>query len=73
MLKCGVALPSSMDLPNPGKEPPSPTVQAASLPSEPPGKPIRCFTFSLCLAGLLAKLLLLSCVVFEAAALPSRF
>ena len=27
------------DLPNPGIEPRSPTLQADSLPSEPPGKP----------------------------------
>ena len=35
-------MPSSMDLPNPGIEPRSPTLQACSLPSEPPGKPIGC-------------------------------
>ena len=28
------------DLPNPGIEPRSPTLQADSLPAEPPGKPI---------------------------------
>ena len=31
--------PSPGDLPNPGIEPSSPTLQADSLPSEPPGKP----------------------------------
>ena len=31
--------PSPGDLPNPGFEPRSPTLQADSLPSEPPGKP----------------------------------
>ena len=34
-----VAMPSSRDLPNPGIEPRSPTLQEDSLPSEPPGKP----------------------------------
>ena len=29
------------DLPNPGMEPRSPTLQADSLPSDPPGKPIK--------------------------------
>ena len=33
-----VALPFSRDLPNPGIEPRSPTVQLCSLLSEPPGK-----------------------------------
>ena len=32
--------PSPGDLPNPGTEPRSPTVQADSLPAEPPGKPL---------------------------------
>ena len=32
--------PSSGHLPNPGIEPRSPTLQADSLPAEPPGKPI---------------------------------
>ena len=32
--------PSPGDLPNPGNEPRSPTLQADSLPTEPPGKPI---------------------------------
>ena len=31
--------PSPEDLPNPGTEPRSPTLQAYSLPAEPPGKP----------------------------------
>ena len=34
-----LAVPSSGDLPNPGTEPKSPTLQADSLLSEPPGKP----------------------------------
>ena len=33
--------PSPGDLPNPGIEPRSPTLQADSLPSEPPGKPMN--------------------------------
>ena len=36
----GLPFPSPGDLPNPGMEPGSPTLQADSLPSEPPGKPI---------------------------------
>ena len=35
-----VAIPSPGDLPDPGIEPRSPALQADSLPSEPPGKPI---------------------------------
>ena len=35
-----VPCPSPGDLPNPGIEPGSPTLQADSLPSEPPWKPI---------------------------------
>ena len=35
----GLPFPSSGDLPNPGIEPGSPTLQADTLPSEPPGKP----------------------------------
>ena len=34
-----VAIPFSRDLPHPGIKPRSPTLQADSLPSEPPGKP----------------------------------
>ena len=35
----GLPFPSPRDLPNPGIKPRSPTLQADSLPSEPPGKP----------------------------------
>ena len=35
----GLPFPSPGDLPNPGTEPRSPTLQAYSLLSEPPGKP----------------------------------
>ena len=41
--------PSPGDLPNPGMEPRSPTVQADSLLSEPPGKPKNTEVGSLCL------------------------
>ena len=34
----GLPFPPPPDLPNPGVEPGSPTLQADSLPSEPPGK-----------------------------------
>ena len=37
----GLPFPSPGDLPNPGIEPGSPTLQADALPSEPPGKPQR--------------------------------
>ena len=37
----GSPFPSPGDLPNPGIEPGSPTLQADALPSEPPGKPVR--------------------------------
>ena len=37
---CGLPFPSPGDLPNPGIKPQSPALQADSLPSEPPGKPI---------------------------------
>ena len=40
-----VAMPSSRDLPNPGTEPRSPTLQAVSLLTEPPGKPSECKDF----------------------------
>ena len=36
----GKPFPSPGDLPNPGIEPRSPTLQADSLPAEPQGKPI---------------------------------
>ena len=36
----GLPFPSPGDLPDPGIEPRSPALQADSLPSEPPGKPI---------------------------------
>ena len=35
----GLPFPSPGDLPEPGKEPGSPALQADALPSEPPGKP----------------------------------
>ena len=39
-----VAFPSPGDLPDPGIKPQSPALQAESLPSEPPGKPIYVYT-----------------------------
>ena len=36
----GLPFPSPGDLPDPGIEPGSPTLQADALPSEPPGKPL---------------------------------
>ena len=37
----GLPFPSPGDLPNPGIEPGPPTLQADTLPSEPPGKPLN--------------------------------
>ena len=37
----GLPFPSPGDLPDPGIEPRSPTLQADALPSEPPGKPVK--------------------------------
>ena len=37
----GLSFPTPGDLPNPGVEPGSPALQADSLPSEPPGKPLE--------------------------------
>ena len=37
----GLPFPSPGDLPDPGMEPRSPTLQADALPSEPPGKPME--------------------------------
>ena len=39
IFQAGIPCPSPGDLPNPGIEPGSPTWQAVSLPTEPPGKP----------------------------------
>ena len=39
--RSGLPFPSPKDLPNPGIEPRSSTLQAATLPSEPPGKPME--------------------------------
>ena len=36
----GLPFPSPADLPDPGIEPGSPTLEADALPSEPPGKPL---------------------------------
>ena len=36
----GLPFPSPGDLPHPGIKPGSPTLQADTLPSEPPGKPL---------------------------------
>ena len=45
----GWPFPSPGDLPNPRSEPRSPTVQADSLPAEPPGKPSLCLSDSVSL------------------------
>jgi len=39
VLESGLPFPSPGDLPDPGIEPRPPTLQADTLPSEPPGKP----------------------------------
>ena len=46
--RSGLPFPSPGDLPNPGIKPRSPSLQADSLPSEPPGKPylsVAAFSF----------------------------
>ena len=51
----GLPFPPPGDLPNPETEPRSPVLQADSLPSEPPGKPLtninQCISFSSLLYG----------------------
>ena len=47
----GLPFPSPGDLPNPGIEPRSPTLQADTLPSEPPGKLICSVHHVKCQAG----------------------
>ena len=42
----GLPFPSPGDLPNPGIEPGSPALQADSLPTEPPGKPLEGVIFN---------------------------
>ena len=42
----GLSFPSLWDLPNPGSEPASPALQADSLPSEPPVKPVMTFIWA---------------------------
>ena len=39
----GLSFPSPGDLPNPGIEPGSPALQVDALPSEPPGKTVKCY------------------------------
>ena len=55
-------MPSSRDLPNPGIEPWSPTLQAEALTSEPPGKPyyakLFCFIYRLSILQILNHSLL---------------
>ena len=46
----GLPFPSPGDLPDPGIEPGSPTLQADALPSEPPGKPINRYNYP-CMVG----------------------
>ena len=43
----GLPFPSPGDLPNPGIEPRSPTLQADALNSEPPGKPLKTYMLEL--------------------------
>ena len=49
----GLPFPSPRGLPDPGIEPGSPALQADSLPSEPPGKPL--YPFSFCQISLVHK------------------
>ena len=43
----GLPFPSPGDLPDPGIEPMSPTLEADALNSEPPGKPLRMFNYKI--------------------------
>ena len=52
----GLPFPSPGDLPNPGIEPVSPTLQADALPSEPPGKPKNVSTYLLISAAVAKSL-----------------
>ena len=50
----GLSFPSPGDLPDPGIEPWSPTLQADSLPFEPPGKPYYLSSLIICIVILYA-------------------
>ena len=52
----GLPFPSPGDLPNPGTEPGSPTLQVEALPSEPPGNPQNFFGRSSFLAYIVLKI-----------------
>ena len=54
--RSGLPFPSPGDLPNQGIEPWSPSLQADSLPSEPPGKP-QCVFITFCLSIQLSMVL----------------
>ena len=62
---CSLPCPPPGDLPKPGIEPTSPTLQADSLPSEPPGKPTWSYNCTL--------LLLFSCSVCPTLCNPMDF
>ena len=53
--RSGLPFPSPGDLPDPGTEPRSPTLQADALPSEPPGKSKNVSTYPLISAAAAAK------------------
>ena len=53
----GLPFPSPEDLPNPGVEPRSPALQADSLPSEPPGKPIKAMVIKIVKAEIILFLI----------------
>ena len=64
-MDCSLPCPPPGDLPKPGIEPTSPTSQADSLPSEPPGKPTWSYNCTL--------LLLFSCSVCPTLCNPMDF
>ena len=66
ILQARIPFPSPRDLPNPGNEPGSPALQTDSLPAEPPGKPIFCYTALLNIRTALSLLL-------KRIALPLKF
>ena len=58
----GLPFPSPGDLPNPGTEPRSPTLQADTLPSEPPGKPIKTSNYTPCVCVCVCVCVWFSCL-----------
>ena len=63
--RSGLPCPPPGDLPNPGIEPRSPTLQVDSLLSELPGKTSPMYTWGICVNKLLFAFLLLICLLLQ--------